>query len=99
MQSSQKCQILAIKQVSDPKFQVQDLSFRSPPSTRRRCGLQHPAEWDDELKNEDDALAVAEVRLSQDGGAHSIELIGRKGSGCKRVRVSFVVSMVEDAVS
>ena len=55
--------------------------------------------WDDELKNEDDALAVAEVRLSQDGGAHSIELIGRKGSGCKRVRVSFVVSMVEDAVS
>lgn len=47
--------------------------------------------WDDNVKTDDDALAFLEIRLPDDGGEQSVKMVGRKGSGCKHVNVSFTV--------
>jgi hypothetical protein len=49
--------------------------------------------WDDNVKTDDDALAFLEIRLPNDGGEQSVKMVGRKGSGCKHVNVSFTVTV------
>ena len=52
--------------------------------------------WDDDVHSDDEALAFQDVRLAEGKGAaeHSVKMIGRKGSGCKEVVVSFVAKIV-----
>ena len=49
--------------------------------------------WDDDVKNDDDALAFEDTRLSQTGGVHSVKLVGRKGARCKNVTVTFAATI------
>ena len=51
--------------------------------------------WDDDVLDEDDALAFNDIRLVAGGGVNDVVLAGKKGV-CKAVPVKFTSSIVED---